>query len=156
MTEKLQKDSSVVKIIPVKEKKDVKDIIQKNKKVIMTYKVLFETGKSDIEDSYYNELKELLRLLKTNPLLYLEIYGYADSRGDEKDNLELSKRRAENVLKYFNENGINTETAIVRGFGATMSQEEKTELDRQQNRRVDIKIFEYVETKQDDKRWEIT
>ena len=146
-TSKSLHDTTSAKIITPVKKIDVRKIKADEKKVILTYKVYFATGKADIENKHYKDMREIVKLLKYNPELYIEIYGYCDSRGGEEENNELSEKRANRVLKYFNEIGVNTETATVIGFGKTFSKEEKTEEDRQKNRRVDVRIFEYVKKK---------
>jgi outer membrane protein OmpA-like peptidoglycan-associated protein len=89
-------------------------------------------------------MREIVRLLKHNSNLFLEIYGFCDSRGGIEENNELSEKRANNVLRYFNEIGINTDAAIVKGYGKSFSRDEKTEQERQRNRRVEVKIIEYI------------
>ena len=141
---KSKADSAISKIFHKEKRIDVKNIKPEEKKVILTYKVFFVTGKSDIDNQYYKEMREIVKLLRENSNLYLEIYGYCDSRGGIEENNELSEKRANKVLNYFNEIGINTDTATVIGFGKTYSKDEKTDEDRQKNRRVDVRIFEYI------------
>lgn len=141
---KLKSDSSITRIISSNKKTDVKNIKPEDKKIILTYSVYFATGKANIEEKYFTEMREIVKLLKKNDNLYIEVYGYCDSRGGEEENLVLSKKRAEAVLGYFSDSGINTETAILRNFGKSMSKDEKTDKERQKDRRADVKIFEYL------------
>ena len=65
-----------------------------------------------------------------------EIYGYSDSNGATKYNLELSKKRAQSVKQFFIDNGIDsTKIPIVIGKG------ENSKFNNfSKNRRVDIVI----------------
>lgn len=96
-------------------------------------------------------LKELEAKLKENPNVHVSIQGHVCCMGGlpQKDGLDmdtkeykLSFNRAKNIYEYLVRNGIDSTRLEYEGFGYTMplfspekSQEEKT-----QNRRVEIKI----------------
>jgi len=69
----------------------------------------------------------------------LEIGGYTDSRGDEKDNESLSRGRARFVRDNFTSGGISEDRMTVIGYGEKNPiGDNKYESGREQNRRVEI------------------
>ncbi|HSC82887.1 MAG TPA: OmpA family protein, partial [Pseudomonas sp.] len=60
--------------------------------------VLFETGRSELNASANRSLLKLVQFLQINPRRTIRIEGYSDSRGDAKENLELSRARAQAVV----------------------------------------------------------
>ncbi len=62
-------------------------------------------------------LNMLTDLLKTNPGLKVEIRSHCDSRGSDKFNKDLSKKRAKAVLKYLVANGIDRHRLSSNGVG---------------------------------------
>jgi OmpA-OmpF porin, OOP family len=66
---------------------------------IVSYGIYFDSGKDVVKPQSYATLKEIASILKDNPELKIIIAGHTDSDGDDAMNLDLSKRRAENVKK---------------------------------------------------------
>ena len=62
--------------------------------------ILFDYDKADIRSEYHDELDALAKFLEKNPEAYVVLEGFADSTGDPKYNLDLSRRRAESVKNY--------------------------------------------------------
>lgn len=68
----------------------------------------FRRDRADIDEKLYSsQLEEIVRFLKENPDVELEIYGWADHTGTEKVNLRISAQRAENLSNYLVRHGIN-------------------------------------------------
>ena len=96
-------------------------------------------------------LKKLLKELQDNPNLEIEIQGhicclaYGDGPDwDESGGPErLSVNRAKAIYEYLVNNGIDKTRLSYRGFGANnkLVRPERTESDRETNRRVEIKIL---------------
>ncbi|MBC7777843.1 MAG: PD40 domain-containing protein [Phycisphaerae bacterium] len=63
------------------------------------------------------ELKKLLKTLRQNPDFQVEIASHTDSRGSDAYNLELSQRRAENVVEWLVKQGIARERLSPHGYG---------------------------------------
>jgi OOP family OmpA-OmpF porin len=68
--------------------------------------ILFDFGSADIRRMYYDKLDTLAKFLENNPESYVVIEGFADSTGDPKYNLALSRRRALSVKNYLMEKEI--------------------------------------------------
>ncbi len=107
--------------------------------IITTLRFNFDFGKYEIKKIYYPQIKELAQILKSNPTLKIEIDGYTDNIGDEKYNLELSKKRAQAVKDLLVKYGINPNRIITKGFGEKYPLvPNDTYTNRALNRRVEI------------------
>lgn len=59
----------------------------------------------------------LMPVLAQNPGVKLEIASHTDSRGTDVNNQALSERRAQAVVRYLEEKGINSSLLVANGFG---------------------------------------
>jgi hypothetical protein len=55
--------------------------------------------------------------MKDNPSLSVEIYSFADAKGADEYNVNLSKRRAQAVVNYLETAGIEQPRMIAKGYG---------------------------------------
>lgn len=113
------------------------DITYDQKVLNKVFKVYFDVDKSELKAEYTKMLAEVMDILKENPILGIEISGYASADGNPEYNKNLSNKRAVEVLNFFNYKGIVRRRIIARGFGAT-----STTTDKQEGRRVEIKIVD--------------
>lgn len=103
--------------------------------------IFFDTGKWDLKSESNPELKRVVEMLQKNPAMNITIAGFSDNVGTKKNNIELSRKRAEAVLAFLDGFGIDRKRIAAKGFG-----EEKpvstndSESGRQQNRRVEFII----------------
>jgi outer membrane protein OmpA-like peptidoglycan-associated protein len=104
--------------------------------------IFFDRNSSIISNTYNQKLEKIANLLIDHSNLNVHIQGYASTPGGEKKNLRLSKERAIQVKNYFANNGIDDQRIIIDYYGETKSEEEQTDKQRQQNRRVNISIFD--------------
>jgi outer membrane protein OmpA-like peptidoglycan-associated protein len=68
---------------------------------LVSYGIYFDVNKDVVKSESYGTIKEIAKVLTDNPNVKIKIVGHTDSDGDEKSNLDLSKRRAaavKNVL----------------------------------------------------------
>ncbi|MEO1397406.1 MAG: OmpA family protein [Pseudomonadota bacterium] len=73
----------------------------------------------------------------------IEIGGHTDSRGSETYNQQLSEARAQAVLRYFADKGIDTSNLSSAGYGETQPiASNSSRLSRAQNRRIEFKVLE--------------
>lgn len=73
----------------------------------VTHGILFDVNSDRIKGESYGSLKEIATVLTENADLKVQIVGHTDSDGDEKSNLDLSRRRA-NAVKT----ALSTQFAI--------------------------------------------
>jgi sortase system peptidoglycan-associated protein len=66
----------------------------------------FRSGSSDVEGLYDEDLKQFVGLVQSVPGAIVEIFGYADRRGDQNDNLWLSQERVQSVEKSLRDLGL--------------------------------------------------
>ena len=102
--------------------------------------VLFDTGKSSIKPEMAEELKQVARVMRSNPELTIEVQGHTDSVGDAAYNLALSEKRARAVMNHLIGEGINAKRIRAKGLGETRpTASNDTAEGRAQNRRVELK-----------------
>lgn len=105
--------------------------------------ILFDVNSANIKHESYGLIKSIALILQENPSLKIKIIGHTDSDGDEKDNLKLSKQRAESLKTMLS---TNFEIAAARmqtdGKGeSTPAVPNTSEINKANNRRVEfIKI----------------
>jgi hypothetical protein len=87
-------------------------------------------------------LKEVLAMLVANPDLGLRIKGHTDNKGSAQDNLELSKRRAQAVLDWLVQNGVDAHRLKVEDFGDSRpTAASDTPENRELNNQVELATF---------------
>jgi len=88
-----------------------------------------------------SELERLLKFMKQNRGLEIEIQGHTDSIGSASYNKELSKRRAERVFEYLAGHSVPEHRMTIKGYGEEQPiAPNDTEEGRARNRRTEIKI----------------
>ena len=66
---------------------------------VALYGIFFDTGKADVKPESTPTLAEIAALVQSDPKLAVLIVGHTDNQGAYDYNLDLSKRRAEAVVK---------------------------------------------------------
>jgi outer membrane protein OmpA-like peptidoglycan-associated protein len=106
--------------------------------------IYFDLGKAMLRSVHRTELVRTAIMLKRMPNLMLYIEGHADQRGDEEYNRKLSERRAEAVMNYLINRGVDTNRLESQWFGDTKpihdcSDVTCTEAMHQLNRRTELR-----------------
>ncbi len=105
--------------------------------------ILFETGKYNLLSESYIELDKLVKQLRDNSDITIEIAGHTDNVGSEKDNLVLSEKRAKAVQSYLIKKDIDKTRLFTKGYSSSQPlRGNDSEFGRSQNRRVEITIKE--------------
>ncbi len=86
---------------------------------IVMRELLYDFNSDKIRPSAQLELLNLLRLLEENPRINLELSSHTDSRGVDAYNLDLSQRRANSVMNWLTENGVDADRLRAVGYGET-------------------------------------
>jgi outer membrane protein OmpA-like peptidoglycan-associated protein len=115
--------------------------ISVNSKITLN-NVFFDFDKSNLKPESFVELDKLVELLKKNPTVKIEISGYTDDKGDEKYNQVLSQKRAESVMDYLIQKGIDKIRLTAKGYGETQPiAPNDTEENKAKNRRTELKVL---------------
>jgi OOP family OmpA-OmpF porin len=105
--------------------------------------VFFDTAKADIKPDMTAGLDEALTVLQKNPGMRIEVQGHTDSDGADAYNLDLSNQRAQAVVGYFAQKGIEANRLSAKGYGESKPvADNKTREGKAQNRRVELQPIE--------------
>jgi outer membrane protein OmpA-like peptidoglycan-associated protein len=141
-----------------KQEKDMRDVLAKSEAAAVTrdgnllsvtFKgdVTFDTNSAELRPGLYNEINRVAGVLNQYPDTLIRVEGHTDSRGSDEYNMDLSKRRANNVKTLLVMRGVAENRIEVAGYGKTMPvATNDTEAGRQKNRRVEIRIAPKVQT----------
>lgn len=105
-----------------------------------TDKVLFETAAYEIDENSENYLLTLASFLRANSDLSVSVEGFADIRGEDNYNIELSKKRAISVGEFLLSHGVSKDRIKLAWHGNSdgKSNPQSYHLDR----RVQFEIIE--------------
>src|SRR3989442_11248151 len=113
-------------------------------RLLETRSVYFDSGKAEIRSGDMSELEDVAKALKADANAILELQGFADPRGNDRQNNELARERAEAVTRYLvQRHGI--ELRQLRGFAmgkVALAAGEKPSTEAfAKARRVDIRLL---------------
>jgi outer membrane protein OmpA-like peptidoglycan-associated protein len=109
--------------------------------------VYYEFDRSELKPESFPALDVIVRMLNTYPGMIIELGAHTDAMGKENYNLKLSQARAQSVVNYLVEKGIDISRLVPMGYGETMPVEPNT-IDgkdnpdgRAKNRRTEFKVL---------------
>ena len=104
--------------------------------------IFFNTGAFTLDDKSKVELDLMVDFLKNNKQIGIEISGHTDDVGTDQVNLELSKKRAQSVMNYLQQSGIEATRLTAKGYGETRPvAKNDSEENRQKNRRIEWRVL---------------
>jgi len=104
--------------------------------------IFFETGKATLKPESFLQLEQVLKFMNSNPGVRMEISGHTDNTGSLKLNTRLSQSRAEAVVEYLVEHGIDASRLDAMGYAFSQPiAPNDTAEGRAKNRRVEFKIL---------------
>jgi len=106
--------------------------------------IYFAVNDYQIPTGGNSRLDALLEALKQNPTLKFEISGHTDNQGLASENLTLSHKRAESVVAFLVNKGIDPKRLIAKGYGETkpLASNDDEENGRELNRRIEVAVIE--------------
>jgi outer membrane protein OmpA-like peptidoglycan-associated protein len=108
---------------------------------IVLRNIFFDFNQFNLKSESQVELDRIVQLMKDNPTLRIQINGHTDNIGKAADNQRLSENRAQEVVKYLTQKGVQAERLSFKGFGATQPvADNTTEDNRAKNRRTELKV----------------
>lgn len=112
--------------------------------------VRFEYNKSDLTADAKQNLNKLIGIFNEYSDTDILVVGYTDSIGSQEYNLPLSEKRAQSVVDYLKNQGINGSRLSSIGKGKEEPRTSNaTEAGRAQNRRVEFAIMANDKMKQE-------
>jgi outer membrane protein OmpA-like peptidoglycan-associated protein len=89
------------------------------------------------------QLHQVFRALKEAQRIELvQILAHTNNEGEEEENMALSQARAEAVMRYLTDMGINTSRLVAKGFGENYPIDtNRTASGRVRNDRIELKIL---------------
>ncbi len=107
----------------------------------LRFQVLFHTGESALLAESENRVAQLARFLAEQPDINVLLSGYADPRGDDTYNEQLSSQRVESITELLTAWGVAGNRITTRSFGASQSQAADKDYDAYAlERRVTIEL----------------
>ncbi len=104
--------------------------------------IMFETGRDVIRATSERTLTDALGVLEGYPDLRMEVQGHTDDVGNDAANLDLSQRRADAVVRWFVEHGVDPARLRAVGYGETVPvSDNDSETGRAENRRVEFRLL---------------
>ncbi len=94
------------------------EMIPYNKPVILE-NIFYDFDKATLRPESKEELDGLITLLNDNPSVVIELSAHTDRKGSGEYNQNLSLRRAQSVVLYLIDNGIDEQRLSAIGFGKT-------------------------------------
>jgi len=79
--------------------------------------ILYDLNKWDLKPQYQDSLQGLIKTLDENETLIIELASHTDSRNTFEYNDILSQKRAESVVNYLIERGIDPDRLKAKGYG---------------------------------------
>ena len=80
----------------------------------------YETGKWDLLPESRISLEKLAEVLAINPEITVEIMSHTDDVGDAAFNMELSQKRANEVVRYLTQKGVSSSRLKPKGYGESL------------------------------------
>jgi OOP family OmpA-OmpF porin len=104
--------------------------------------VYFKTDQDVIARRSYPLLDNVARILQSHPDLRVRVEGHTDNQGRPEHNKELSRRRAESVVRFLTSRGVDAQRLEAEGYGPTQPiADNRTRQGRAKNRRVVFTII---------------
>lgn len=106
---------------------------------VETVDILFGFGRSDLSDQAQTALLNLIKELRENPNLSIDLEGFTDAAGPREYNLDLSQRRVDAVRRFLVEQGADQPRIHAIGLGPATAKTSKGAAAK--NRRVTVKLM---------------
>ncbi len=106
-------------------------------------RIYFDFDRATLKEESYPELQRFAKVMKQFPTFKVEISGHTDNMGQEEYNKMLSQWRAQAVVDYLVNDGIDESRFTSKGYGMDKPiTTNETFFGRQTNRRIEIQIVE--------------
>lgn len=135
-------------IIPVETTPVKVPVEPEPEKIYILKPVYFGFDKYSVAEATRTTLNEVVQAMEAVPELRIEVVGHTDSKGSDTYNMGLSRRRAEKVVEFLVQSGVDKTRILSKGMGETEPVARNTNPDgsdspggRKFNRRVEFRIL---------------
>ena len=134
-------------------------VLEKADKPLHFPKVEYALDKADLTSNSKDSLNYLVKLLKDNPTIKIQLDAHTDPQGSDKHNMILSQARAQSCVDYLITQGIDSARLTAKGWGfhatlpgcsaadiAKMKSNDQKQAAYQADRRTEFRVlsFNYV------------
>lgn len=115
--------------------------------------IYYDFGKWTIRKDAVGDLDNLIRIMKENPTLQVELGSHTDCRASARYNMVLSARRARAAVEYITKKGIKSRRILAAGYGESRlvnachcepkNDSSCDDPQHQANRRTEVKVLHY-------------
>ncbi|OHX65771.1 OmpA family protein [Flammeovirga pacifica] len=117
------------------------DRIESGKNITLN-NIFFDSNEFNLKRKSQIELDKILTFMSNNKDIQVEIGGHTDDIGDDNYNKELSQKRAEAVVNYLIEKGIDAKRLTAKGYGEKSPiADNTTDEGRTKNRRIEFSVM---------------
>jgi len=127
---------------------DEKEFITQNGKEMLNIKpIKFELNKAVLLEDSKGNLVKVVRLMDKFPNMVIEFGAHTDARAPDGYNLQLSRKRATETVRYLISMGVDYRRIMGKGYGETQlinkcsNGVKCTEIEHQQNRRTEFVVI---------------
>ncbi len=104
--------------------------------------VHFDVDKYDVKPKYFDELDQVVTVLKSNPGVKVRIEGHTDADGSDEYNQTLSDNRANAIYDYFISKGVQRDRLSAKGYGESRPiASNDTDSGKALNRRIELTVL---------------
>lgn len=115
--------------------------------------IYYDLDKWFIRPDAAKELDKLVKIMKDNPTMEIELSSHTDCRATAQYNMQLSSKRAEAAVNYIASQGVEGRRMIAAGYGESRLVNKCqcegtfavpcTDTEHQENRRTEFKILKF-------------
>ena len=89
-------------------------------KPVVVENIFYDFDKATLRPESKEALDQLVKILNENPNVTIELGAHTDRKGTEAYNENLAQRRAQSVVDYLIESGIDPDRLTAKGYGETV------------------------------------
>jgi len=127
---------------------DEKEFITRNGKEMLNIKsIKFELNRAELLEDSKDNLAKVVRLMDKFPNMVIEFGAHTDARAPDGYNLQLSRKRANETVRYLTSMGVDYKRITGKGYGETKlinkcsNGVKCTELEHGENRRTEFVVI---------------
>ncbi len=105
--------------------------------------IYYDSNQAELKNESKKELNKMVRIINATPGIKIQVNSHTDEIGSDDYNMKLSEKRAQNVVNYFIENGVDKERMSFMGYGESVpiKKNAQTENEHLNNRRTTFKVI---------------